>query len=205
MGVNKRNSQLIILCGLAVCINVVLGSIVTITGVPLLFLDALGTIFISINFNLMYGVMTGLCTNLVLTIFFGPLALPFALVNMTVAVVANLCTRNDTRLTYSKAILVGIALALVGSLVSGPIRLWLYGGFRGITPTLTNVLVVTLKASGLKLLNAAYWGAVSDSFFDKIISCLIVFWLSRLPVIHKKVTFLNQKGRDYHEWTSQNR
>ena len=57
--------------------NVILGSVVTYMHIPLLFLDAIGTIFVAVNFPLRYGLLTELGTNVVLAVIHGPLALPF--------------------------------------------------------------------------------------------------------------------------------
>lgn len=173
--------KIFILCALAVCINVVLGSFITFTGIPLLFLDAMGTIFIAANFKMQYGVLTGLCTNLLLAVIHGPLALPFGLVSITIAIVVNLCAKNG--FGYKKAILTGILVTLIGSLVSAPIRLILYGGFAGLNRTVSDIVVFSLKASGREMLIAAYWGAVTDGIVDKIASCVLVSWLGQLPVI----------------------
>ena len=76
---NKEKSQLqvLVFCALAIGVNVVLGSVVTYTHMPLLFLDTIGTIFVAVNFPLRYGLLTGLGTNVVLAVIHGPLALPF--------------------------------------------------------------------------------------------------------------------------------
>ena len=77
MNKEKNQLQILIFCALAIGMNVILGSVVTYTHVPLLFLDAIGTIFVAVNFPLRYGLLTGLGTNVVLAVIHGPLALPF--------------------------------------------------------------------------------------------------------------------------------
>lgn len=167
------------LCAMAVCVNVILGSFITFTHIPFLYLDALGTIFIAVNFQMKYGILTGLCTNLLLAVIHGPLAIPFSLVSITTAIVAHLCAKKG--FGYKKAILTGILLALIGAVVSAPIRLVLYGGFGGYTRSVTDLVVFSIQASGFKTLVAAYCGAAIDSLLDKIISCLLISWLIHLP------------------------
>lgn len=185
---NEKVQQLI-LCAFAVCLNVAVGSLMTMIHMPFLYLDAIGTIYISFYFGMKYGVITGFCTNLLLAILFGPLAIPFSLVSMTIAVVASLCARKD--ITYRKAILAGILMAAIGALVSAPIRVVLYGGFEGLQRKPSDLLVISLRASGRELLYAAYWGAFTDSFFDKIFSSVLVVWLAKRPQL--KRYFLNFK------------
>ncbi|MBO0476712.1 ECF transporter S component [Vagococcus sp. DIV0080] len=174
------------MCALAICLNVAVGSLMTQLHMPFLYLDAIGTIFIAFNFQMKYAVLTGLCTNLLLAVLFGPLAIPFSLVSMTVAIVASLCARKG--MTYKKAVITGILLAAIGALVSAPIRVILFGGYEGLQRKPSDLLVISLQASGRKLLIAAYWGAFTDSFFDKIISSVFVVWLSQRPQLKRYFT-----------------
>ncbi|KAF1298434.1 hypothetical protein BAU15_11795 [Enterococcus sp. JM4C] len=198
----QHSIKIFTLCAMAVCINVILGSIITLTHIPFLFLDSLGTIFISANFKMRYGVITGLCTNLLLAVIHGPLALPFALVSITIAIVTNLCARKN--FTYSKAVLTGILLVLIGSLVSAPIRVILYGGFGGLHKSVSDILVFSIQATGRQAITAAYFGAVTDGIIDKIISCLAIVWLSNLPQIKRLLRSFYITKENNHEWTNEN-
>ena len=189
----QNNVKILTLCALAICLNVAVGSMMTNLQMPFLYLDAIGTIFIAFNFSMKYAVLTGLCTNLLLAVLFGPLAIPFSLVSMTVAFVANLCARKGV--SYKKAILIGILLAATGALVSAPIRVILFGGFEGLQRKPSDLLVISLQASGRKMLFAAYWGAFTDSFFDKILSCLFVVWLGKRPQL-KRFYSINDKTKN---------
>ena len=177
---NKEKSQLqvLIFCALAIGVNVVLGSVVTYTHMPLLFLDAIGTIFVAVNFPLRYGLLTGIGTNIVLAIIHGPLALPFGLVSLTIALVAHLASKSS--FGYKKAIVTGILIVFFGSFISAAVRLVLYDGFNGTTRTLTDALVFTMRADGFSRYFSAYIGAFSDGIVDKVISCLLVSWLREI-------------------------
>ncbi|WP_242703706.1 hypothetical protein [Candidatus Enterococcus moelleringii] len=202
MVIKQQNSlRIFILCAMAVCLNVILGSIVTFTHIPFLFLDALGTIFISVNFKMRYGILTGLCTNLLLGVIHGPLALPFGLVSVVIAITANLCAKNG--FTYYQAIITGVLLVLIGSLASAPIRLLLYGGFGGLQKSVTDLLVFSLRASGKKMITAAYWGAVTDGIFDKIISCLLISWINSRSQTQRLLASFYYEG-DCNEWPKEN-
>lgn len=194
--------KIFIFCAIGVCINVVLGSIITVTNIPFLFLDAIGTIFIAVNFRMRDGILTGVCTNLLLGVIHGPLALPFGLVSITIAIVANLCARKS--FSYKKAFITGILLVLVGSLASAPIRVILYGGFGGLSKSISDILVFSLQASGRRAIVAAYWRAVTDGIVDKIISCFIVVWLSNLPQIQPFLQSFRNSKENYHEWSKEN-
>ena len=182
--INEKNkTQILMMCAIAVCLNVAVGSTMTSMQMPFLYLDAIGTIFIGFYYGTKYAVFTGLCTNLLLAVLFGPLAIPFSLVSITIGVVASICAKKG--ITYKKAIVAGILMAAIGALVSAPIRVVLFGGFEGLQRKPSDLLVIGLQASGRELLYAAYWGAFTDSFFDKILSSVFVVWLGKRPQLQR--------------------
>lgn len=186
MNKQQKEIKIVILCAIAVAINVTLGSIATSINMPLFYLDAIGTIFIAVNFPMKYGVLTGLCTNFILGIIFGPLALPFSFVSMTIAIVTNILAKKG--FGFKNAFFTGILLALSGAIVSTPIRLLLYGGFSN---SMTDTLIFSIRASGKSIITAAFWGAFIDSLLDKIISCLFISWLIHIPQLKKELTSLH--------------
>lgn len=175
-----NKTKILALCAIAVVINVVLGETVAAMKIPLLFLDTMGTIFISASFGMSYGILTGITTNLLMGIISGPLSIPFALVNVAVAVVVALLSKKG--FTYKKALLAGFLLSFICPMIGAPIRLALYGGFTGSG---TDVVILALRASGKEMITATYWGAVTGNFVDKIISCLLVAWFIQLPQIKR--------------------
>lgn len=99
---------------------------------------------------------------------------------MVNAIVANLCSRR--KFNVVQTVVTGILISLIGSLVSVCIRLVLDGGFSN---SITDVLILAVRSSGVAMFIAAYIGAVTNSIFDKILSCLIVMQLSKLPQLKK--------------------
>ncbi|MGY3748494.1 CD3073 family putative ECF transporter S component [Vagococcus acidifermentans] len=180
----RNNTKILMFCAMAVVINVVLGSAVSAMKIPLLFLDTMGTIFIAANYGMLYGIMTGVATNLLMGLISGPLSVPFALVSVAVAIVVALVAQKN--LTYKKAIVAGILLAFIAPAIGAPIRLALFGGFTGSG---TDIVIMALRASGKEMISATYWGAVSGNLVDKIVSCLLVAWLIRVPRIKNVLGF----------------
>jgi hypothetical protein len=178
--VKTSSIKIFALCAIAVCVNIVLGTFIAYIRIPFLYLDVIGTIFIAANFKMPYGIMTAICTSLLISIVSGPLFLPFVFVSIAIAIVTNLMARNG--FGYKKALLTGLLVTLIGSLVSAPIRLIMFGG---LSNSITNFLILSLKASGQKMITAAYWGAFADSIVDKTLSCLLVAWLMQLPLFQK--------------------
>ncbi|WP_256733964.1 hypothetical protein [Enterococcus hirae] len=101
----NNKMKILTLCAMAVVLNVVLGEAVSLMKIPLLFLDTMGTIYISTNFGMSYGVMTGIATNLLMGIISGPLAVPFVFVNIVVAIICSLLAKNG--FSYKKALIAG--------------------------------------------------------------------------------------------------
>ncbi|WP_086349616.1 hypothetical protein [Candidatus Enterococcus clewellii] len=179
----KMDIKVIVLCAIAVVMNVILGTVIAYLNIPLVYLSGIGTIFIAVNFKMRYGVITGFTTHLLLAIIHGPSSLAFGLSSMVNAIVANVCSRR--KFNVVQAVVTGILISLIGSLVSVCIRLVLYGGFSN---SITDVLILAVRSSGVAMFIAAYIGAVTDSIFDKILSCLLVMQLSKLPQLKKFFT-----------------
>jgi len=172
----KNKTRILVLCAIAVVLNVVLGEAVAMLKIPLLFLDTIGTIFIAAEFGMTYGILTGIVTNLLMGMWQGPLAIPFALVNVAVAIVVALLAKKS--FNYKNALIAGLLLAFICPMIGAPIRLALYGGFTGSG---TDVVIFALRASGREMITATYWGAVTGNLVDKILSCLLVAWFLKLP------------------------
>lgn len=169
-------AKIITMCAIAVGLNVVLGEAVSMMRIPLLFLDTMGTIFIAANFGMGYGILTGVTTNLLMGLFSGVTAIPFALVNVAVAIIVALLAKNG--FSFGKALIAGLLLAFICPMIGAPIRLALFGGFTGSG---TDVVIMALRASGKEMISATYWGAVTGNLVDKIVSCLLVAWFIKLP------------------------
>jgi len=184
----KSNSKtrVLVICALAVVINVVFGSVVSMLSIPLLFLDTLGTIFIASTYGMLPGILTGVATNLLMGAISGPTSIPFALVNVAVAIVVALMAKNG--LTLVKAVITGVLLAFICPLIGAPIRLALFGGFTGSG---TDIVILALKGAGQELISAVYWGAVTGNFVDKIISCILVSFILKNKQIVKLIQGYN--------------
>lgn len=164
-------TKILAICSLAVCFNIAFGTFIAYVRIPFLFLDVVGTIFIAANFKMQYGVLTAMVTSMVISVVSGPLFLPFIFVSVAIAVITNLMAQKG--FGYQRALITGLLLAFLGSLISAPIRLIMFGG---LSNSITDFLILSLKASGQQMITAAYWGAVTDSIIDKTLSCLVVAW-----------------------------
>lgn len=168
----------LIFCSFAVLFNIILSLLTVYLQLPLVFFDCIGTVFIAVTLGARFGVLTGVATNLVAGIFFGPAVIPFALFSAVVALVVSWFAKKP--FTYPRAILAGITAAILASFVSTVLRLMIYGGYS-FSRTMTNLVVSVLHHSGESLFMATYWSSVLENGLDKIIACLIVATLVRRP------------------------
>lgn len=185
----RRSTKQIAYLTIAIAANTVLGSIITFSGVPFLFLDSIGTIFISSHFKLKYGLLTAVSTHCLLSVIHGPLALPFMLVSLSIAIVSHFF--KSFIHSYKKAILAGIIIAVVGALFSTPIRILLYGGFKGMQKSVSDLFFIMFNHSGFTYFSSVYFSTFIDLVGDKVISCLLITYLINLAPLKKYIRKIN--------------
>lgn len=168
----------LVFSALGVAINLLGGTLVQMTKVPLLFLDTVGTMFTGAAFGPLAGVSVGLATNLVQGVMTNPKDIPFALVNMAVGLSVGLVAQRGG-FTYGKAFWTGLLLAVVCPLIGTPIAIWIYGGITGGG---LDFLFAWLLKSGSDIFTAAFLPRIAGNLVDKIGSALLVaFLLQRIP------------------------
>lgn len=168
-----RNKKvfMLTLCAMAVAINIVLGTVVSYTKIPLLFLDTIGTIFIAVLFGPWAGAAVGTVTNLLTPILSGNIKdIPFFIVNAVVGIIVGYIVKKY-KFNLKTAIISGIILSVVCPLIGSPIAVWLYGG---ITGSGNDFIFVWLKNSGTDIFSAAFIPRITGNIVDKIGSCLLV-------------------------------
>ncbi len=123
---------LLIACGIAA--NLIFSWAVSLAGWPI-YLDSIGTIFVSFTGGFVPGILTGYITNLLKTIF-DPLAVFYCAINVMIAVLAAFLFRREWFRRWRKALLSVPLFALIGGVAGGFLTLMLYGfrfgdGFSG--------------------------------------------------------------------------
>lgn len=169
-----RNKKVFILtlCAMAVAINIVLGTVVTYTKIPFLFLDTIGTIFVAVIFGPWEGVAVGTVSNLLTPILSGNIKdIPFFIVNAAVGLIVGYIAKKY-KFTLKTAIISGLLLSIICPLIGTPIAVWVYGG---ITGSGNDFIFVWLKNSGQSIFTSAFIPRITGNFIDKIGSCILVF------------------------------
>lgn len=166
------NSTKIMLCGIAVALNIVLGMTVSMLKLPF-YLDTIGTIFIAIYFGPWYGAAVGGTTNFLSSILINIAGMPFMLVSISIGLVVGFLFRKIS-FNFRNAFLVGILLSIVAPLIGTPIGVAVYGGLTG---TISDVAVFWLKQSGANIFTASFLPKIANNLIDKIGTCLLVYFI----------------------------
>lgn len=177
---NDFSTEAWVLIPVGVGINVVVGTIIQALRVPL-FLDTIGTMLVAILAGPWVAVVAGILTNLVLGFTAGPQLIPFALVNVAIALVVGYMAKRGwfriaNTIGYWRLLAAGIVIALVGTFFSAPIAVFVFGG---VTPGAQGAITAAFLASG----NAIWTSVISASFItepiDKTISITVAYLIAQ--------------------------
>lgn len=167
----KISTQAMVFGALGVVVNIVGSYLAVVTNSSVLFLDAIGTIFVAVLFGPFMGGLVGVVTNLVLGVISNPINIPFALVNLVIGLVTGWIVKKR-EFTLGTAIIIGLVLSVVAPLVGTPIVVALFGGLTGGG---IDLLTVWLIQSGKEIFAATFISRIISNLIDKVGSCLLVF------------------------------
>lgn len=168
--INPNSLSLVLtVSALAVVLNVVGGTLVGLLSLPFLFLDTIGTFLVSALFGIRWGILVGVVSNLVLGVTSGPSNIPFALVQVVIAIIVGFIA-NRWGYTIKTAPIAGIIVAVVAPLVGTFIAIAVFGGLTGGA---IDVLVLWLEQSGQDAFGAAFWPRLGSNLVDKILTALV--------------------------------
>lgn len=177
---NDFTTEAWVLIPVGVGINVVGGTIIQTLRVPL-FMDVIGTMLVAILAGMWVAAVAGGLTNIVLGFTSGPQLIPFALVNIAIALVVGYMAdrgwfRIEEPIEYWRILAGGIIIALVATFVGAPISVYVFGG---VTPGTQGAITAYFLASG----NAIWTSVISASFvtepIDKTTSLLIAYFIAQ--------------------------
>jgi energy-coupling factor transport system substrate-specific component len=159
------------LMAVAIVINIVLGQLVSILKLPI-FLDSLGTILVALLAGPWAAGLTGLLTNLIWGLVSDPVAAAFAPVAMVIGITAGLCAKYGLYKKWWQAILSGVIITLVLSIIAIPIRVYMFGG---VTGSGADFITAYLMATGRDLFSAVIITVITDNLIDKIATSLLAW------------------------------
>ena len=181
---------------LGVLINLGIGTIVHLLKLPV-FIDAVGTILITILIGIRWGVVTGVLSFLIGGMIVNPVMPYFSGTQAVIAIVAGLFAARGWFRSIPRTIVVGICVGIAAAIMSAPVIIKLFGG---ITGSGSGFITAFLLASGKKIVESVILTGISCEPVDKTIQCLLAFWLIRtLPLRFRQrlepLGYLKQNGK----------
>lgn len=164
----------LLLIPIGVAINFVGGQIVNLLKLPV-YLDTIGTALVAMIAGPWVGMVTGLCTNLVKSIF-NPVSLAFAPVSMAVGLVVGYLSMKGMFTKVWKMLVAGVIVTLASTLVASPIQVLVFGGATGNS---SDALVAVFMASGQKIWTAVFSTKIINESIDKILCLLVSYFIVR--------------------------
>lgn len=158
----------ILLIPVAVAINFTGFGIVKVLQLPI-FLDSIGTVFISLIAGPWIGITTAVITSLI-TGSFSPEYFAFMPVSIIMALCMGILARFKFKNIIIKTILCAFSLVAIAILVSAPIIVYVYGGNTGNT---TAGITAFFLATGSNIWNAVFSTNLITETTDKIITAIV--------------------------------
>lgn len=165
---NDFTSVAILTIPLGVAINCIAGQLAAFLKLPI-FLDAIGTIFVSMMCGPWVGVVVGILSNLVSSIL-SPTMFPFVIVSIALALVTGFLSEHHMFKGMFRITISLILMSLTSIVVSAPIVVLLYGGITGGGNSLVTALVMT---TGANIWTSVFSSEGLFTLIDRIITLFI--------------------------------
>jgi len=175
------NQRTLALIPAGIALNLVLGTIAFVIKAPL-YLDAIGTIAITLLAGLRAGIFVGVASFLIGGLLVNPVLPWFAGTQACIAIFTHLVARlgllrpGRWKFFCPRLLLVGGSLGVVTGVVSAPVIAYLFGGVTGSGASL---IVAFLLKSGETLFNAVLMSGIASEPIDKTIQLIVALSLIR--------------------------
>lgn len=171
-----RKTTPLVFAALGVCLNMIGSFLAMIMHMPV-YMDTLGTVFVSLFCGPVYGICCALLSSLI-NASFDPFALPFIPNGIAAAVFASLL--RHPRLAKVPLVLKTFIVSLPCSVVSASISAYVFGG---ITSAASSYIVQFLYgAVHLPLVLSAFIVQIGTDYLDKlIILSVVTLFIARIP------------------------
>jgi len=148
--------------------------------------DTLGSMLAGIIIGPVNGLVVGALTNIFKWVTFDPFALPYAIVNAAIGLIAGICAllgfvRKETSAAQiGRILIISVVLAVVATLTSTPLNVSLWGGSTG--KAWVDAIFAGFMAGGWQVFPASMAAEFISDITDKIITFFIA-WLiyTRVP------------------------
>lgn len=158
---------------LGIGLNIGIGALMFALKLPI-YLDAIGTILITILLGWRAGIITGVVGFILTSILINPLAIYFVATQAAIAIYIHIVAQRGGFRNIFTTILSGIGLGIVAAVFSAPVIVYLFGGITGNGPSL---IVAYLLASGKTIIKSVVLSGLSVEPIDKTLQCLLAFFI----------------------------
>jgi energy-coupling factor transport system substrate-specific component len=170
--------RLLALVPSAVAINLAIGFVVNQLGLPI-YLDTVGTVLTSALAGPAAGVVVGLVSQGVRSLYEGFIWLPFGAIQVLIALLAALAAARGGFRSLPRSIAWGLLTSLAAGALSAVIS---YFVFKGVTATGVTAVTIVLTRFGLTTAQAVTVSSLGTDLLDKtIVFALVGAILRALP------------------------
>lgn len=154
----------------AVALNAAVGWVVKSLGLPV-YLDTIGTVLTAALAGPWVGVVTGVIGQVVMSLTGDMVWLPFAIVQVIIALLAALAARRGGFRSFGTSLAWGALVGLAAGAVSAVIA---YAVFRGVTAPGVTAVTAFLSGLGLTLAQSVTLASVGTDLVDKALVLVLV-------------------------------
>jgi energy-coupling factor transport system substrate-specific component len=162
--------RLLALIPSAVALNLAMGFIVNQLGLPV-YLDTTGTVLVAALAGPGAGVLTGIVSQLVRSLYEGFVWLPFGLIQVIIALMAAWAASRGGFRSTGRSVGWGVFTGIIAGLASSVIS---YVLFKGVTATGVTAVTTLLTGLGLSRQGAVTAASVGTDVVDKLLVFLLV-------------------------------
>lgn len=164
----------LILIPIGIGINLGIGSVVKVLNLPF-YLDAIGTILITILLGWRAGTITGVLSFVFMTVLgVGPFHIYFSLTQVAIALSTHLFLEVGLLKRWWTVPVAGVLIGCIAAIVSAPVIVYLFGGVEGNGPGL---ITVFLMSTGRTIYESVVLKGLSIEPLDKTIQLLVAFFV----------------------------
>ena len=167
------DAMLVIPIGIA--LNLALGAVVHILKLPI-FLDAIGTIVVTLLAGVRAGIITGVGSFLLAGFLVNPAYPWFSGTQAAIAVFTYLVARIGGYRTIPRRIGFGLLLGVVTGILSAPIIVFLFGGISGSGASL---IAAYFMATGKKVVESVLLSGLAAEPLDKTLQTFLAYAILR--------------------------
>jgi energy-coupling factor transport system substrate-specific component len=160
---------------IGVALNLTLATIVHALKLPL-YVDAVGTIAVTLLSGLRAGILTGVLSFVIGGIVLDPVLPWFACTQIAIAAYTHVLGKRGWFRSIPRTVIAGMGLGIVAGVVSAPVIAILFGGITGAG---TSLIVAFLLKSGQGLYKSVLLSGLASEPLDKAIQAFLAVWLLR--------------------------